>query len=290
MSEVKDFASPVRPTWCPGCGDFGILNALKRALASLDLEPHQVLLVSGIGCGSKLPDYITANGFMGIHGRALPIATGAKLANHELKVIAVHGDGDGYGIGGNHFLHTMRRNMDLVDIIQNNQVYGLTKGQYSPTSERGFVTKTSPEGAIELAVNPIALALAAGATFISRGFAGELPHLAQLIAQAIEHRGYAVVDVLQPCVTFNRVNTYDWFRARVYKLEEEEGYDPSDREAAWEKAFEWGDRIPIGLFYQVEGLLTYEDHLPALRAGPLVKQGLRPLTPEEVEALKQEFV
>jgi 2-oxoglutarate ferredoxin oxidoreductase subunit beta len=290
MSEVKDFASPVRPTWCPGCGDFGILNALKRALASLDLEPHQVLLVSGIGCGSKLPDYIKANGFMGIHGRALPIATGAKLANHELKVIAVHGDGDGYGIGGNHFLHTMRRNMDLVDIIQNNQVYGLTKGQYSPTSERGFVTKTSPEGGIELAVNPIALALAAGATFISRGFAGELPHLAQLIAQAIEHRGYALVDVLQPCVTFNRVNTYDWFRARVYKLEEEEGYDPSDREAAWEKAFEWGDRIPIGLFCQIEGLPTYEDQVPALQAGPLVKQDLRPLTPDEVEALKQEFV
>jgi len=290
MSEVKDFASPVRPTWCPGCGNFGILNALKKALASLDLEPHQVLLVSGIGCGSKLPDYTKANGFMGIHGRALPIATGAKLANHELKVIAAHGDGDGYGIGGNHFLHTMRRNMDLVDIIQNNQVYGLTKGQYSPTSERGFVTKTSPEGAIELAVNPIALALAAGATFISRGFAGELPHLAQLIAQAIEHRGYALVDVLQPCVIFNRVNTYDWFRTRVYKLEEEEGYDPSNREAAWEKAFEWGDRIPIGLFYQVEGLPTYEDQVPALRAGPLVKQGLRPLTSEEVEALKQEFI
>lgn len=290
MSEVKDFASPVRPTWCPGCGNFGILNALKKALASLDLEPRQVLLVSGIGCGSKLPDYTKANGFMGIHGRALPIATGAKLANHELKVIAAHGDGDGYGIGGNHFLHTMRRNMDLVDIIQNNQVYGLTKGQYSPTSERGFVTKTSPEGAIELAVNPIALALAAGATFISRGFAGELPHLAQLIAQAIEHRGYALVDVLQPCVIFNRVNTYDWFRTRVYKLEEEEGYDPSNREAAWEKAFEWGDRIPIGLFYQVEGLPTYEDQVPALRAGPLVKQGLRPLTSEEVEALKQEFI
>ncbi|MFQ5886912.1 MAG: 2-oxoacid:ferredoxin oxidoreductase subunit beta [Anaerolineae bacterium] len=290
MSEVKDFASPVRPTWCPGCGNFGILNALKRALASLGLEPHQVLLVSGIGCGSKLPDYIRANGFHGIHGRALPIAAGAKLANHELKVIAVHGDGDGYGIGGNHFLHTMRRNMDLVDIVQNNQVYGLTKGQYSPTSERGFVTKTSPEGAIELAVNPIALALAAGATFISRGFAGELPYLAQLIAQAIEHRGYALVDVLQPCITFNKVNTYDWFRARVYKLEEEEGYDPSNREAAWRKAFEWGDRIPIGLFYQVEGVPTYEDQLPALQAGPLVKQGLRSLTAEDVEALKQEFI
>ena len=290
MSEVKDFASLVRPTWCPGCGDFGILNALKRALASLDLEPHQVLLVSGIGCGSKLPDYMKANGFHAIHGRALPIATGAKLANHELKAIAVHGDGDGYGIGGNHFLHTMRRNIDLVDIVQNNQVYGLTKGQYSPTSERGFVTKTSPEGAIELAVNPVALALAAGATFISRGFAGELPHLAQLIAQAIEHRGYALVDVLQPCITFNKVNTYDWFRARVYKLEEEEGYDPSNREAAWEKAFEWGDRIPIGMFYQVEGVPTYEDQVPALRTGPLVKQGLPPLTPEEVETLKQEFV
>lgn len=289
MSDVKDFQSPVRPTWCSGCGNFGTWNALKMAFASLDLAPHEVLLISGIGCGSKLPDYTRANGFMGIHGRTLAIATGAKLAHHSLKVIAIHGDGDGYGMGAGHFVHTMRRNIDLVDIINNNQVYGLTKGQYSPTSDHGYVSKTSPQGAIELAVNPIAFALAAGATFVSRGFAGDPRHLSQLMAKAIQHQGYALVDVLQPCVTFNKQNTYDWFRQRVYKVEEDEHYDPTDKRAAFAKALEWGDKIPIGIIYQIEGVPTYEDQVPALAAVPLVKQELRRKI-EEYEALKEEFV
>jgi len=291
MSDVKDFFVPVRPTWCVGCGDYGIWNAVKMALAGLDLKPHQVMFVSGIGCGSKLPDYTRANGYLSIHGRPLPVATGIKLANHSLKVIAVHGDGDGYGIGGNHFLHAMRRNIDIVDIVQNNQIYGLTKGQYSPTSDRGFITTTSPEGAIEAAVNPLALALAAGATFVSRSFAGDLKHLADTIMKAINHRGYALVDALQPCVTFNRVNTYDWYRQRVYKVEDEPGYDPTDRMKAFAKALEWGERIPIGVIYQAEGKPTYEDQVPALRAGPLVKQPMvSPRFPEEFEALKDTFV
>lgn len=291
MSDVKDFFVPVRPTWCVGCGDYGIWNAVKMALAGLDLKPHQVMFVSGIGCGSKLPDYIRANGYLSIHGRPLPVATGIRLANHSLRVIAVHGDGDGYGIGGNHFLHAMRRNIDIVDIIQDNQIYGLTKGQYSPTSDRGFVTTTSPEGAIEAAVNPLALALAAGATFVSRSLAGDLKHLAGTIMKAINHRGYALVDALQPCVTFNRVNTYDWYRQRVYKVEDETGYDPKDRMKAFAKALEWGERIPIGVIYQVEGKPTYEDQVPALRAGPLVKQPMvSPRFAEEFEALKDTFV
>lgn len=289
MSEMKDFLSPVRPTWCPGCGNHGIWNALKMALADLDLSPHEVLLVSGIGCGSKLPDYTRANGYQSLHGRTVPVATGAKLANHALTVIAVHGDGDGYGMGMGHFVHAARRNIDLVDIHQDNQIYGLTKGQYSPTSDHGFLSKTSPEGAIETAVRPLATALAAGATFVSRGFALDPKHLSRVIQKAIQHKGYALVDILQPCVTFNKVNTYDWYKERVYKVEDEEDYDPTNRERAFRIACEWGDRIPTGVVYQVEGVPSYEDQIPALEAGPLVKQPLQ-RSMEEYEALKEEFV
>jgi 2-oxoglutarate ferredoxin oxidoreductase subunit beta len=207
VSELKIFNGGQKSTWCPGCGDFGILAAIKQALAGLDVYPHDVMLVSGIGCGSKLPHYMRANGYNSLHGRALPIAQGIKLANHALHVIAVTGDGDGYGIGQGHFIHAMRRNADITHIVENNQVYGLTKGQYSPTSERGYISTFSPEGAIEFAINPIALALSAGATFIARASAADPKHMANVIAQAITHKGYALVDCLQPCVTYNKVNT-----------------------------------------------------------------------------------
>lgn len=266
---VSDFDVWVKPTWCPGCGDFGILNAVKHALAELSIAPHEALVVSGIGCGSKLPDYVHVNGFMTIHGRPLAVATGAKLANHALTVLVVDGDGDAYGIGGNHFIHTARRNPDLTHVVENNQIYALTKGQYSPTTPRGRVTTTSPEGVIERAVNPVALALTMGATFVARGFAGEPGHLAGLIEQGIRHRGYALIDVLQPCVVFNRVNTYEWYSGRLYKLEEV-GHDPQDRAAAERAAVEWDDRIPIGVIYREEGVPTYEDQLPALQDGPLI--------------------
>ena len=289
--EPKLYDKPTEITWCPGCGDFAILKALKTALAELGIAPHEVLIVSGIGCGSKLPDYTNANGFMTIHGRPLAAATGARLANPNMKMIVVNGDGDSYGIGGNHFVHTARRNPDICHIVENNQIYGLTKGQYSPTSDRGFVTTTSPDGAIETAFNPMSVALACGATFIARGFAGEPKHLAELIAQGLEHRGYALIDVLQPCVTFNRVNTYDWYRQRTYHLEEE-GYDPSDRQAAWERAQEWGDRIPVGVLYQVKGVPTYEDQVHALRDGSPVSRLLERRLPtlQELETLKDEFL
>lgn len=285
---VKDYAGDVKPTWCPGCGDYGILNALKQALVKVGLAPYQVFIVSGIGCGSKLPDYIHANGFMTLHGRPLPIATGARLANHGLKVITVHGDGDGMGLGMGHFIHAARRNIEIVDLIQNNQIYGLTKGQYSPTSDPGLVTTTSPGGALEEAANPVALALAAGGTFVARGFAGEPKHLADLIAAAIQHHGYALVEVLQPCVTFNRQNTYDWYRERVYFLEGT-GYDPGDRVAAFQKALEWGERIPLGIFYQTHRP-TYEEQVPALKAGPLAGRPLEKLRPEQIEALRAEVM
>jgi 2-oxoglutarate ferredoxin oxidoreductase subunit beta len=285
---VKDYASPIKPTWCPGCGDFGILNAVRAALVQVGLAPHEVLIVTGIGCGSKLPDYLRVNGILTLHGRPLPVATGARLANHRLKVMTIHGDGDGMGLGMGHFIHTARRNMELVDLIQNNQIYGLTKGQYSPTSDPGFVTSTSPEGAIETAANPTLLALAAGGTFIARGFAGDAKGLADLIAKAIQHKGYALVEVLQPCVTFNRKNTYDWYRERVYNLVETD-YDPSDRVAAFQKAMEWGDRIPLGVIYQIQRP-TYEEQVVALKQGPIAARKLDRLSPDEVKSLRSEFM
>jgi 2-oxoglutarate ferredoxin oxidoreductase subunit beta len=211
--------------------------------------------------------------------------------------MTVHGDGDGYGMGLGHWLHAIRRNIGIVDIVQNNRVYGLTRGQYSPTSDPGMVTPTSPEGAIDRPVPPLALAIAAGATFVARGYAAELRHLAWLIGEALLHPGYALVDVLQPCVTFNRASAYDFYNPRVYKLEETDhdpstnsGHDVADKTAAWELAYEWGERIPIGVFYRVEGVPTYEEQVPALKAGPLVKQPLEKLRPEQIEELQAEVI
>jgi len=292
MVELKDYASPIRPTWCPGCGDFGVWNAMKRALVKAELAPHQVIIYTGIGCGSKLPDYMTVNGFTSLHGRPIPIAQGAHLANHALKAIVVAGDGDTYGEAGNHLIHALRRNADITIIVQNNRVYGLTKGQYSPTSPKGFPTKTSPapEGAIDKPVNPIALALAAEATFIARSWSGDLPHLIDMMVAAIRQEGAALLDVFQPCVAFNPNYSYDFYRPRVYKLEEEEGYDSTDRQAAWEKAHEWGDHIPIGVIYKVEGMPTYEEQVPTLEAGPLIQRGFRTWTEEDYQALEAEFL
>ena len=283
---MKDFDVWVKPTWCSGCGDYGVLNAVKHALTELSIAPHQALVVSGIGCGSKLPDFMHVNGLMTLHGRPLAVATGAKLANHALTVLVVDGDGDAYGIGGNHFIHTARRNPDLTHIVENNQIYALTKGQYSPTTPQGRVTTTSPDGVIERALNPIALALTMGATFIARGFAGEPAHLSGLIQQGIQHRGYALIDVLQPCVIFNRINTYQWYSERLYKLEEA-GHDPQDRAAAERAAAEWDERIPIGVVYREEGVPTYEEQLPALHDGPLVGRSVTDRA--AIDGLKQHF-
>lgn len=289
--DPKTYDAPAEITWCPGCGDFAILRALKLSLADQLIGPHEVLAVSGIGCGSKLPDYMNVNGLMTIHGRPLPVATGAKLANPDLHVIVVNGDGDSYGIGGNHFLHACRRNPDITHIVENNQIYGLTKGQYSPTSEKGFVTTTSPDGAIELAVNPMAVAMAAGAGFVARAFAGDPKQMAALITEAMQHRGYALIDVLQPCVTFNKLNTYDWYRQRIYKLDE--AYDPTDAAAAWEKAHEWEERIPTGVIFKREGQPTYEDQVPQLKESSPLKAILGVLEdprPAQYEPLKDQFL
>ena len=284
MVTLSDYTG-LQPTWCPGCGNFGILKALNTALVELEIEPHRVLMVSGIGQAGKLPHYTRGNVFNSLHGRPVPPAIGAKIANQDLVVIAVSGDGDGYGEGGNHFIHAARRNHDITYLVHNNQVYGLTKGQASPTSDVGFVTNTTPYGAAN-PVNPISLAIVSGASFVGRGFAGDAEHLSNLIKQGIAHRGFSLVDILQPCVSFNHKNTYSWYREWVYKLEDESGYDPGDKKTALEKALEWGEKIPIGIIYRKE-LPVYEDELPALRKGPLVTQEI---APKRSESLLAEFM
>jgi len=281
---MSDYAG-LQPTWCPGCGNFGILKALNKALVELEIEPHRVLLVSGIGQAGKLPHYSRGNVFNSLHGRPVPPAIGAKIANPALVVIAVSGDGDAYGEGGNHFIHAARRNHDITYLVHNNQVYGLTKGQASPTSDVGFITKTTPFGATN-PVNPISLAIVSGASFVARGFAGDVEHLSDLIKKGITHRGFALIDILQPCIIFNHKNTFQWYRERVYKLESENGYDSSDKKAALEKALEWGEKIPIGIIYRKE-LPVYEDQLPALHKGPLVTQEI---APKRAESLLAEFM
>ncbi|MEO0281963.1 MAG: thiamine pyrophosphate-dependent enzyme [candidate division WOR-3 bacterium] len=270
MPSFEELTTKERPTWCPGCGDWGILTALKKALVEINAEPTKTVVVAGIGCSGHLPQWINTFGFHSLHGRALPVAQAIKLSNHELNVIAVGGDGDGYGIGMGHFIHAMRRNVNVKYIVHDNQIYGLTTGQASPTSEKGFKTKSTPHGLIEEPVNPIALALAADCSFVARGFAGDVPHLVKLIVQAINHKGFALIDVLQPCVTFNYLNTFEYFYRRIYKLEES-GHETTNKELAFQKAFEWGEKIPIGLFYKKERK-TYEDELPQISKEPLIKQ------------------
>ncbi len=272
MVSLADY-SGLKPAWCPGCGDFGILRALNKALVDLGLEPHQILLVSGIGQAGKLPHYTRGNVFNSLHGRPLPVAVGAKIANAALHVIAVSGDGDAYGEGGNHFMHTARRNHDITYLVHDNQVYGLTKGQTSPTSDPGFVTATTPSGAAP-PVNPILLGLASGATFIARSFAGDTEHLSGMIARGIRHRGFSLIDILQPCVSFNHKNTYAWYKERVYNLDQQQ-HDTSSKEQAFARSGEWGERIPIGVFYEAQAP-TYEDGIPTLKERALVDSRIDP--------------
>ena len=284
--EMDTYKSEIKPTWCPGCGDFAVLRALQTAIHALQLEPWNVVIVSWIGCSSNLPHFLSTYGFHAIHGRALPVAEGAKLANPDLHVIVTGGDGDGYGIGVGHFIHAMRRNFDLTYLVMNNQIYGLTTGQASPTSEMGMKTKSTPiEGVIENPIDPISLALASGATYIARTFSGDVKTMAELVKGGIQHKGFALIDCLSPCVTYNKVNTYDFFRERVYDLAKE-GHNPADMKAAFAKAVEWPavqrDRIPLGLFYRNQDVPTYEDLEIALRKGPPVKQPLGVNDPDEL--------
>ena len=269
---AKDYKPEVPPDWCPGCGDFGVLTGLFQACAALQIQPHDLLVVSGIGCSSNLPGFIRSYGVHSLHGRALPFATGSKLANQAMTVVVTGGDGDGYGIGLNHFIQAMRRNIDVTYIVMNNEIYGLTTGQASPTTETGIKTKTTPLGNLEGMLNPLALALASGCGYVARGFSGQPKHMVELYKAGIQHPGFALIDVFSPCVTFNKHNSYPWFRERVYKLEDE-SHEISNFHAAMDKALEWGDRIPIGLFYRNPEPPPPLDVLdPALTGEPLVHQ------------------
>ncbi len=285
---AKDFKSNIDPDWCAGCGDFGVLNALQRACAELGLRPHQILTVSGIGCSSNMPGYIHAYGMHTLHGRSLAVATGAKLGNHELTVIATGGDGDGYGIGGNHFTHTARRNVDLTYMVMNNQIYGLTTGQVSPTSTPGMKTKSTPFGSVEYPINPLTSAIMNGATFVARGFSGDIKQLTDLMKKAITHKGFSLVDIFSPCVTFNLDNTNAFFKERIKKLEDED-HDTSDWKAACEKAMLWGDEIYTGLFFERDDRQTLNDLEPVLRDGPLCSQPVG-LSDEQAERLIQRMM
>ena len=243
--------------WCPGCGNFPILKMLKRALAELQITPENLVLVSGIGQAAKIPHYIKANVFNGLHGRALPAATAIKAANPALTVIAESGDGDMYGEGGNHFIHTIRRNPNITNIVHNNMVYGLTKGQASPTSQKGFITPVQVGGVFLEPFNPLAVAIALDASFVARAFAGDIEQTAEILKKAIEHNGYALVDIFQPCVTFNRINTIQWFKENTYNLEE---HDPSDRQKAFEKATET-EKLPLGIFYESPQKPAFEENV-----------------------------
>jgi len=283
MAEIQLYRSKIIPVWCPGCGDFGVLNGIQKAIASLDIKSKDVLIVSGIGCSSNLPHYVNTYGFHSIHGRSIPVATGAKLANKDLSVIAVGGDGDGYGIGLGHLVHGMRRNLNLTYIVMNNGVYGLTTGQASPTSDLDLSTKSTPTGVIENPINPIPLAIISGATFVARAFSGDTNHMSELVANGITHNGFSMIDVFSPCVTYNKINTYDWYRNKVYKLEDD--YDPTNLESAIKKSYEYEDRIPTGLIYKADKP-TYEEQDSVLNQAALIKQDAIKLNDQSLDEFR----
>lgn len=273
MATVKDFRNDVRPNWCPGCGDFSVQASIQRALAAMGKEPHEVALISGIGCSGRISGYVNTYGFHGVHGRSLPTAQGVKLANRDLTVIASGGDGDGFGIGLNHFMHAVRRNMDITYIVMDNQIYGLTKGQHSPTSAHGFTAKTTPTGNIENALVPTQIALAAGIGFLAQGFSSDVNQLVSLIDQAIQYRGFSLLNVFSPCVTYNKINTYDFFRDNVVKLDNVEGYDPTDYSTA-AKAIVDSNGLCTGVIYRNDNKVAYEDQIPGFQQTPITNADL----------------
>jgi len=282
MSEIKDF-NRGKITWCLGCADYALLNAVKRAFVELKLEPHQIAFTSGIGCSSKISYWTTSYGFSGSHGRGIPLTIGAKLANRNLVVFSAGGDGDIYGEGVNHFIHAARKNHDITLIVHNNQVYGLTTGQKTSTSEKGFITITSPDGVKEEPLNPLLLALSSGATFIARSFAGDMMHTTKMIAEGIKHKGFAYIDIFQPCVTYNYLNTYDYWKEKCYDLQKTK-HNIRDKGEAFKSMMEWGKKIPVGIFYKEERQ-TFEEFYPQTKV-PLYKHDISNVN---VDKLLDEF-
>lgn len=288
MATFKDFRNNIKPNWCPGCGDFSIQAAIQRAAANVGLEPESLAVISGIGCSGRISGYINAYGLHGIHGRALPIAQGVKLANRDLTVIASGGDGDGFAIGMGHTVHAIRRNINITYIVMDNQIYGLTKGQTSPRSGEGFKTKSTPEGAVETTLSPLEIAIASGATFVAQSFSSDIKQLTSLIEQGIQHEGFSLINVFSPCVTFNKVNTYDWFKEHIINLDTVPDYDPANRALAMGKLMETGSMI-TGLIYQNREKKSYENLIHGFKAEPLAHQPLD-LEKNEFDNLVAEFV
>lgn len=270
MTNIQDFSGHT-PSWCPGCGDWGIGAALKTAFVQFKLTPSSIFVVFGIGCSGNMNDFLNAYAIHSLHGRALPNAIGIKLAQHDKPVIAVVGDGDCYGEGGNHFIHACRGNHDLTVIVHDNSVYGLTTGQVAPTAQKGLKSKSTPAGIIEVPVNPLSLAITQGATFVAQAFAGDVPHLIEMIKKGIAHRGFSLINVLQPCVTFNKVNTYQYYREKSYKLPE--SFDRSDINSALVRAQAptQSEKFPLGVIYQVKRP-TFTDSLPQLAKKTLLEK------------------
>ncbi len=276
---AEEFRGKVRPDWCPGCGNYAQLTAITQALAELNIKPENVAVISGIGCSSNMPEFLNVYGYHSLHGRLLPVASGVKWANSKLTVIAYGGDGDGYFEGTQHLYHTAKRNVDITYMVSDNQVFGLTTGQASPTAPIGLRTKTTPDGNIETPFNPITYALTAGATFVARGFSGDVKFLKEITVKAIKHRGFSFIDVFSPCVIWNKANGYDFFRPRVYRVTDN---DVTDFNNAYRLGMEWGDKIPIGVFYDVDRPI-YDDVDEVLKNGPLIDQPVHRLKDEDLE-------
>ncbi|MEL3960628.1 2-oxoacid:ferredoxin oxidoreductase subunit beta [Lysinibacillus endophyticus] len=288
MATFKDFRNSVKPNWCPGCGDFSVQAAIQRAAANVGIEPHELAVVAGIGCSGRIAGYINSYGFHGIHGRALPIAQGLKMANRDLNVIASGGDGDGFAIGMAHTVHAIRRNIDITYVVMDNQIYGLTKGQTSPRSAKGFITKSTPEGAIEPSLKPLEVALSSGATFVAQGFSTDIKELTALIEAGIQHKGFSFINVFSPCVTYNKVNTYEWFKEHLTKLSDIEGYDSSNRELAMQTVME-KEGLVTGIIYQDTETKSYQEKIPGFAEAPLNSLDMN-LSEDQFNQLVKEFM
>ncbi len=288
MATFKDFRNNVKPNWCPGCGDFSVQAAIQKAAANVGLEPEEVALITGIGCSGRLSGYINAYGVHAIHGRALPLAQGVKMANRDLTVIASGGDGDGYAIGMGHTIHALRRNMNMTYIVMDNQIYGLTKGQTSPSSAVGFVTKSTPKGNIEKNVAPLELALSSGATFVAQGFSSDIKGLTKLIEDAINHDGFSFVNVFSPCVTYNKINTYDWFKENLTSIDDIENYDTTDKRLAIQTVLEHESMLK-GIVYQDTETPSYESQIEEMEGTPLAKKDIH-ISEDKFNELTKQFV
>lgn len=287
MATFKDFRNNVKPNWCPGCGDFSVQAAIQKAAANVGLEPEEVAIITGIGCSGRLSGYVNSYGVHSIHGRSLPLARGVKMANKDLTVIASGGDGDGFAIGMGHTIHALRRNMDMTYIVMDNQIYGLTKGQTSPSSAKGFVTKSTPKGNIEQNVAPLELAISSGATFVAQSFSSDIKELTHIIEEAINHKGFSFVNVFSPCVTYNKINTYDWFKENLTKLADIEDYDHSNKSQAMQTVLEKESMI-TGIIYQDKEMPSYESQIEQFDEEPLVKKSLK-LEQNQFDELVSQF-